>query len=63
LLRDKTLDSSTVDLIHFRYGETLLSLGQRDSAAKEFATVTNRAAADAELKTLSRQRLEQIRKR
>jgi hypothetical protein len=63
LLRDKSLDSSTIDLVHFRYGETLLTLGQQDAAAKEFAAVANRAAADADLKTLARQRLDQIRKR
>jgi hypothetical protein len=63
LFRDKTLDSSTIDLVHFRYGETLLTLDQQDSAAKEFAAVANRLAADADLKTLARQRLDAIRKR
>lgn len=63
LLRDKTLDSSTIDLVHFRYGETLLTLGQQEAAGKEFAAVANRTAADADLKTLARQRVDQIRKR
>jgi len=63
LLRDKALDPSTIDLVHFRYGETLLTLAQPDAAAKEFGAVANRTAADADLKGLARQRLEQIRKR
>jgi tetratricopeptide (TPR) repeat protein len=63
LFRDKSLDSSTLSLVHFRYGETLLSLGQPDAASKEFVTVSNRADADEELKGLARQRLEQLRKR
>ena len=62
LFRDKTLDASTIDLVHFRYGETFLSLGQPDAAAKEFTSVANRTAADGDLKNLARQRLEQIRK-
>lgn len=62
LFRDKTLHQSTLDLVHFRYGETLLSLAQPDDAAKEFKVVINRAGADSELKTIARQRLEQIRK-
>ena len=63
LFRDKALDGSTIDLVHFRYGETLLALGQRDAALKEFIAVANRAAADADLKNLARQRLDQIRKK
>ena len=63
LFRDKSLDAPTIDLVRFRYGETLLSLGQPDAAAKEFTAVVNRSAADADLKNLARQRLEQIRKR
>ena len=63
LFRDKELDPSTIDLVHFRYGETLLSLGQPEAAAKEFGAVVNRAAADADLKTLARQRIQHIRKR
>jgi len=62
LFRDKTLHQSTVDLVHFRYGETLLSLAQPEGATKEFRVVINRAGVDPELKTLARQRLEQIRK-
>jgi len=58
LFRDKALDSSTIDLVHFRYGETLLTLAQPDAAAKEFAAVANRSAADADLKQLARQRLD-----
>lgn len=61
--RDKAFDPSTIDLVHFRYGETLLTLAQPDAAAKEFAVVANRAAADGDLRNLARQRLEQIRKR
>ena len=63
LFRDKTLDASTIDLVHFRYGETLLALGQSDAAAREFTAVVNRTAADTDLKNLARQRLDQIRKR
>jgi hypothetical protein len=63
LFRDKTVDASTLDLIHFRYGEALVSLGQRETAAKEFTAVVNRGAANPELKTIARQRLDKIRKK
>ena len=63
LFKNRALDPATIDLVHFRYGETLLTLGQPELAAKEFAAVANRAASDADLKSLARQRLEQIRKR
>ena len=63
LFRDKALDSSTIDLVHFRYGETLLTLGQPDAASKQFTAVTNRTTAEGELKDLARQRLQEIRKR
>ena len=63
LFRDRSLDASTMDLVRFRYGETLLALGQSDVAAKEFSAVANRVAADVDLKNLARQRIDQIRKR
>lgn len=62
LFRDKTLNQPTLDLVHFRYGETLLALGQPESAKKEFMVVANRVNGDPDLKTIARQRLEQVRK-
>jgi tetratricopeptide (TPR) repeat protein len=40
-----------LDLIHFRYGETLLILGQPDRAAQQFLAATRVAGADARLVT------------
>lgn len=63
MFRDRRLDASTIDVVHFRFGEALLALGQPEAAAKEFTAVVGRAGADAELKTMARGRLDQIRKR
>jgi hypothetical protein len=59
LLRDKMNQSTiAVDLVHFRYGEALLLLGQPARATKEFtAAVTSTAARD--LKTMCRLRIAQ----
>lgn len=55
LLREKPARESAaaraLDLIHFRYGETLLAAGQLDRAAKEFLTTTNVAGAEVGLVT------------
>ena len=43
--------SQRLDLIHFRYGETLLVLGEPDRAAQQFLAATTGAGADARLVT------------
>ena len=43
--------SSRLDLIHFRYGETLLVLGEPDRAAQQFLAATTAVGADARLVT------------
>jgi tetratricopeptide (TPR) repeat protein len=40
-----------LDLVHFRYGEALLLLGQPDRAARQFLAATTPAGADARLVT------------
>jgi tetratricopeptide (TPR) repeat protein len=54
LLREHSAVGAAIgrlDLIHFRYGETLLLLGQPDSAAQQFHLATTAAGADAGLVT------------
>jgi tetratricopeptide (TPR) repeat protein len=56
LLRDRTLRETgarALDLIHFRYGEALLSAGQHESAAKEYIAAASVAGAEPALVTLS----------
>ena len=56
LLRDRTLREAAVrslDLIHFRYGEALLTAGQHESAAKEYSAAAGVAGAEPGLATLS----------
>jgi len=59
LLSDKRLEPSTVDLVHFRYGETLLELGDSGRALGEFQRVANDNSADIGLRALSRLRVAQ----
>lgn len=54
-----TKDVSVLDLIHFRFGETLLLLGEIPRALIEFQIVVSRASAEPVLKALSRLRLAQ----
>lgn len=55
LLREKpqrgAARDSALDLVHFRYGETLLAAGQFDRAAKEYLATTTTAGAEAGLVT------------
>jgi hypothetical protein len=46
LLRDRAVSGAAgvPDVIHYRYGETLLSAGQNDRALKEFLVVARRSA-------------------
>ncbi len=60
LLRDKTtLEQSTLDLVRFRYGETLFALDQPDRAVKEFMSVVTRTNAEPGLRTLCQLRVAQ----
>ena len=56
LLRDKSARetvSRALDLVHFKYGEVLLTAGKVDRAANEFLAVTRISGADPTLVTLS----------
>ena len=56
LLRDRTVRetvSRALDLVHFKYGEVLLTAGQGDRAAKEFLAVTRVERAEPALVTMS----------
>ncbi|HEY6802985.1 MAG TPA: hypothetical protein VI306_05335 [Pyrinomonadaceae bacterium] len=56
LLRDRNVRDAAVralDLIHFKYGEVLLTAGQNDRAAKEFLTTTKVERAEAGLVTMA----------
>jgi tetratricopeptide (TPR) repeat protein len=56
LLRDRTVRetvSRALDLVHFKYGEVLLTAGQGDRAAKEFLAVTRIERAEPALVTMS----------
>lgn len=56
LLRDRAAReaaSRSLDLIHFRYGETLLNAGQSDSAAKEFVAAASVTGAEPGLATMA----------
>ena len=56
LLRDKNVRDAAaraLDLIHFKYGEVLLTAGQNERAAKEFLTTTKLAQAEAGLVTMA----------
>ena len=56
LLHDRTVRDTAVralDLIHFKYGEALLTAGQPERAAKEFLTSTTVAKADSGLVTMA----------
>ena len=56
LLHDRATRETTahaLDLIHFRYGVTLLETNQPESAAQEFLTVTSIAGAEPGLATMA----------
>ena len=56
LLRDRSMRSAAIhslDLIHFRYGEALLTAGQPEQAAKEFLLTTAVPNAQSGLATMS----------
>jgi hypothetical protein len=57
LLRDRSVSSSpgASDVIHYRYGETLLAAGQNERALKEFLIVARRSS-EAGLESISRLR-------
>ena len=59
LLSDKRLEPKTLDLVHFRYGETLIQLGDSGRALSEFQRVASDNSADIELRALSRLRVAQ----
>lgn len=59
LLKDRRLEPSAIDLIHFRYGETLLSLGDSSRALTHFQRLLSRKTADPALKSLSHLRFAQ----
>jgi tetratricopeptide (TPR) repeat protein len=55
LLHDRNVRDTaarSLDLIHFKYGEALLTAGQADRAAKEFLATTTVAKADPGLVTM-----------
>lgn len=61
LLRDQTLSEvggGASEIIHFRYGETLVAAGQNERAAREFLIVTKRSREPG-LVTISRLRAAQ----
>jgi hypothetical protein len=56
MLRDRDVRESAgraMDLIHFKYGEALLTAGLNDRAAKEFLATTKVAGAEAGLVTMA----------
>lgn len=54
LLRERSSGVSRVfDLIHFKYGEALLTAGEGDKAAKEFIATTKTERADPALVTMA----------
>lgn len=56
LLRDRSLRdtvSHVLDLIHFKYGEVLLTAGEGERAAKEFLAATKVEQAEPELVTMA----------
>ena len=56
LLRDRNVRDAAgraLDLIHFKYGEVLLTAGQNDRAAREFLTTTKLDHAEAGLVTMA----------
>lgn len=56
LLRDRSVRetvSRALDLVHFKYGEVLLTAGQGDRAAKEFLAATKVERAEPALVTMS----------
>ncbi len=56
LLKDRTVRetvSRALDLVHFKYGEVLLTAGQGDRAAREFIAVTKIERAEPALVTMS----------
>jgi hypothetical protein len=56
LLRDKTLRETAgkaLDLIHFKYGEALMTAGQNEKAAKEFLAAASAPGAQQGLATMA----------
>src|SRR5918911_1913350 len=58
LLRDRTA-AHYFDLIHFRYGETLLQAGQTERASREFLAAANVSGAEPALATMAHLRAAQ----
>lgn len=59
LLKDKSLDPSAVELVRFRYGETLLALNDSSRALTQFQWVLNHKGAEVGLRSISRLRVAQ----
>jgi tetratricopeptide (TPR) repeat protein len=56
MLRDRTTRETamrSLDLIHFRYGDALLTAGQSEAAAKEFLAASTTSGAEATLATMA----------
>ena len=59
LLKDKFLDATAIDLVHFRYGETLLVLNDSSRALTQFQWLVNHKTGEAGLRSISRLRVAQ----
>jgi tetratricopeptide (TPR) repeat protein len=59
LLKDRSFESTTIDLVHFRYGETLLILADPIRALNQYQLVVSHKTSEPGLKSLSRLRLAQ----
>jgi tetratricopeptide (TPR) repeat protein len=62
MLDQKALESPTLQLVHFRYGEALFSVGDLNRASKEFQAVVNSSAAKPSLREQSRLRITEVQK-
>jgi len=59
LLKVRSLEPSAIDLIHFRYGETLLAMGDSSRALNHFQRLLSHKTGDPALKSLSHLRFAQ----
>jgi tetratricopeptide (TPR) repeat protein len=59
LVTENLIDSSAIDLVHFRYAETLLRLGDPARAMIQYRLVVNHKESELGLKSMSRLRLAQ----
>ena len=59
LIAEKSVDSATIDLIHYRYGETFLQLRDFEKALNQFQWVANHKTTQPEIRAISRLRLAQ----